>query len=139
MDIYKMTNNLNIPTDLGKGSLSSTLLGRDNISISDKEYWIFSDFVLNIEGTSIPWSPTLAFLILVEIHKKIKFHKVMGMEYMTRLGRFSNADYLIKSYIQIFMLIIGLLVGYSGSIYTYFYPEVDAVILSSTQHGWVWI
>ena len=130
-----MTNSLGTTTYLGDGSLSSLLLGRQNISLEDKEDWILSDYVLHLEGHCYASKylalVTFAFLIVVEVDKKIKFHRVLALEYMTRLKRYSNTEYVVKSYFMICMSIIGLLVGYSRNIYTHFYPNNYTVSLKN--------
>ena len=127
-----MAENLHTTTYLGEGSLSSVLLGRQNISQEDKEDWILSDYVLHLEGHCFASKYlalfTFAFLIVVEADKKIKFHRVLALEYLTRLKRFSNTEYVVKSYFMITMSIIGLLVGYSRNIYTHFYPNNYTVL-----------
>ena len=122
-----MIESLGNTTQLGQGSLSSLLVGRPNITVEDKEDWILSDYVLHLEGKCYASKylllVTFAFLIVVEADKKIKFHRVLALEYLTRLKRYSNTEYVVKSYFMITMCIIGLLVGYLRNIYTHFYPN----------------
>ena len=134
VDFPQVTESLDRPTYLGRGSPSSLLLGRQNISLQDKQDWLLSDYVLHLGGHCYASKYlallTFAFLIVVEADKKIKFHRVLALEYMTRLKRFSNTEYVVKSYFMICMSIIGLLVGYSRNIYTHFYPDNNTVILN---------
>lgn len=66
LDLFKVIENLNTPTELGPDSLSGILLGRQTISIEDKADWVLSDYVLNLERIGHPVEyltlATLAFL-----------------------------------------------------------------------------
>ena len=128
-----MTQSLGTTTVLGPGSLTGVLLGRRNISQEDKKNWILSDYVLHLESHSYPCKYlalfTFAFLIVVEAYKKIKFHRVLALEYVTRVQRLSNTEYVVKSYFMITMSFIGLVVGYFSNIYSHFYPNNYTVSL----------
>ena len=129
----QVTESLERTSYLGQGSLSSLLLGRQNISLEDKEDWLLSDYVLHLEGQCFASKylalVTFGFLIVAEADKKIKFHRVLALEYMTRLKRFSNTEYVVKSYFMITMSFIGLVVGYFSNIYSHFYPNNYTVSL----------
>ena len=56
-------------------------------------------------------------LIVVEIDKKIKFHKVLGLEYMMTMKNYSNTEFLIKSWIMVVMVFVGLFVAFFQAIY----------------------
>ena len=137
VDFPQVTESLDRTTYLGRGSLSSLLLGRQNISLQDKQDWLLSDYVLHLEGHCYASKYlallTFAFLIVVEADKKIKFHRVLALEYMTRLKKFSNTEYVVKSYFMITMCIIGLLVSYLRNIYTQFYPNNPTTV--GCKHG----
>ena len=67
--------------------------------------------------------------VVVEVDKKIKFHRVLGVEYTTRVKRFSNTEYIVKSYFIISMSLFGLFFGYSKKIYSHFYSEKTVVTI----------
>ena len=56
-------------------------------------------------------------LIVVEIDKKIRFHKVLGLEYMMKMKKYSNTEYLVKSWIMIIIGIVALIVAFFQTIY----------------------
>ena len=60
---------------------------------------------------------TCFLLIVVEIDKKIKFHKVLGLEYMMTMKNYSNTEFLIKSWIMVVMIFVGLFVAFFQAIY----------------------
>ena len=60
---------------------------------------------------------TTFFLIVVEIDKKIKFHKVLGLEYMMKMKNYSNTEFLIKSWIMVIMGIVGFFVAFFQTIF----------------------
>ena len=53
----------------------------------------------------------------MEIDKKIRFRKVLGLEYMIKMKKYSNTEYLVKSWIMIIIGIVGLFVSFFQSIY----------------------
>ena len=69
----------------------------------------------------------------MEVDKKIKFHRVLGVEYTTRVKRFSNTEYIVKSYFIISMSLFGLFFGYSKKIYSHFYSEKTVVTMVSVS------
>ena len=60
---------------------------------------------------------TYFLLIVVEIDKKIKFHKVLGLEYMMKMKNYSNTEFLIKSWIMVIMGIVGFFVAFFQTIF----------------------
>ena len=70
-------------------------------------------------------------LIVVEIDKKIKFHKVLGLEYMLTMKNYSNTEYLVKSWIIIVMGIVGFFVAFFQAIYNAFIGTMETKIVCS--------
>ena len=62
-------------------------------------------------------------LILNEIDKRITFHRVLGVEAMSKVGKFSNTEYVVKSWIMILTAILGLLAAFFNTIYNAIYRE----------------
>ena len=56
-------------------------------------------------------------MIVVEIDKKIKFQKVLGVEYLIKMKKYSNTEYLVKSWIMVIMGIAALFVAFLQTIY----------------------
>ena len=56
-------------------------------------------------------------IIVVEIDKKIRFHKILGLEYMMKMKKYSNTEYLVKSWIMIIIGIVALIVAFFQTIY----------------------
>ena len=77
---------------------------------------------------------TYSLLILVEIDKKIKFHKVLGLEYMIKMKNYSNTDYLIKSWIMVIMGIVGLFVAYFQTIFNTLIGSIETKTVGSVLH-----
>ena len=65
-------------------------------------------------------SLTFSILIIVEIDKRITFHKVLGIEYSLQLKKYSNTEYLVKSWVMIAISITGFMVTVSGYVYSYY-------------------
>lgn len=63
---------------------------------------------------------TCFLLIVVEIDKKIKFHRVLSLEYVLKVKNYSNTEYLIKSWIMVVMVIVGFFVAFFQAIYNYY-------------------
>ena len=57
------------------------------------------------------------WIIAVEIDKKIRFRKVLTLEYMLKMKKYSNTEYLVKSWIMIIIGIVGLFVSFFQTIY----------------------
>ena len=53
----------------------------------------------------------------MEIDKKIRFRKVLTLEYMLKMKKYSNTEYLVKSWIMIIIGIVGLFVSFFQTIY----------------------
>ena len=57
------------------------------------------------------------WLIVVEIDKKIRFQKILSLEYMLKMKKYSNTEYLVKSWIMIIIGLVGLFVSFFQTIY----------------------
>ena len=53
----------------------------------------------------------------MEIDKRIRFRKVLTLEYMLKMKKYSNTEYLVKSWIMIIIGIVGLFVSFFQTIY----------------------
>ena len=60
------------------------------------------------------------WLIVVEIDKKIRFQKILSLEYMMKMKKYSNTEYLVKSWIMIIIGLVGLFVSFFQTIYNAF-------------------
>ena len=56
-------------------------------------------------------------MIVVEIDKKKKFQKVLGVEYLIKMKKYSNTEYLVKSWIMVIMGIAAFFVTFLQTIY----------------------
>ena len=77
---------------------------------------------------------TYSLLILVEIDKKIKFHKVLGLEYMIKMKNYSNTEYLVKSWIMVVMGIVGFFVAFFQTIFNALIGTMETKIVGSVLH-----
>ena len=77
---------------------------------------------------------TYSLLILVEIDKKIKFHKVLGLEYMMKMKNYSNTEFLIKSWIMVIMGIVGFFVAFFQTIFNAFIGSIETKIVGAVLH-----
>ena len=73
----------------------------------------------NLEGDSMN-SLTLGgfcllMLILNEIDKRITFHHVLGVEYLMKIGKYSNTEYVVKSWIMIAIAILGFITAFANT------------------------
>ena len=57
---------------------------------------------------------------MVEIDKRIRFHKVLGLEHMMKMKKYSNTEYLVKSRIMITIGIVAIIVAFFQTIYNVF-------------------
>ena len=89
---------------------------------------------MNIEGSSFSTTLcvliTLLCLVLVAVDKKIKFHKVIGMEHMLRMKKFSNSEHIFKLSLLISITIVGLIMGIFKAVYTEAHPSKESVSLN---------
>ena len=53
----------------------------------------------------------------MEIDKKIRFQKILSLEYMMKMKKYSNTEYLVKSWIMIIIGLVGLFVSFFQTIY----------------------
>ena len=60
---------------------------------------------------------TYFWIFVVEIDKRIKFHKVLGLEYMMKMKKYSNTEFLVKSWIMIIIGIVAIIVAFFQTIY----------------------
>jgi hypothetical protein len=72
------------------------------------------------------------FLVLVGVDKKIKFHKVIGIEHMLRMKKFSSSETHFKLSLFLPIAVIGFLVAIFKTIYTEANPNRDSVIIHFT-------
>ena len=68
-------------------------------------------------------------LVIVEIDKRLKFHKILGLEYMLKVQKYSNTEYLIKSWIMITTGIISFIVVFSHNLYIFINPNSNVIYL----------
>ena len=54
-------------------------------------------------------------LILNEIDKRITFHHVLGVEYMMKVGKYSNTEYVVKSWIMMVIAILGFIAAFANT------------------------
>ena len=50
------------------------------------------------------------FVMIVEIDKRIMFHDVLAMEYLMKNKKYSNIDYITRTFLTMVFLILGLFV-----------------------------
>ena len=88
-------------------------------------------FILNLEEPSYSFTVciicSITFLVLVFVDKKIKFHKVIGIEHMLRMKNFSNSEIHFKRSIFLYIAITAILVLIFKKIFIYIYPSSDLV------------
>ena len=65
----------------------------------------------------------MLLLALNEVDKKIRFHKVLGVEYMMKMGKYSNLEYVAKSWVMMIIALMGLFVAFFRSIYLAIHPQ----------------
>ena len=96
-----------------------------------------SRFILNIEEASFSMTLciffSLFFLTLVGVDKKIKFHKVIVVEHMLRLKKFSSSETHFKMSLCLPIAAIGFLVAIFKTIYTEIYPEKHSVSIETVK------
>ena len=63
---------------------------------------------------------------MVEIDKRIRFHKVLGLEHMMKMKKYSNTEYLVKSRIMITIGIVAIIVAFFKTIYNTFKGNMGA-------------
>ena len=108
------------------------LLGLDNLKISSFcPNFNLVIFQLILFATIFLAFVTCFLLIVVEIDKKIKFHKVLGLEYMMTMKNYSNTEFLIKSWIMVIMMFVGFFVAFFQAIYNL--GTVETKIVGSEQ------
>ena len=90
-----------------------------------------SVFILNLEEPSFPTSIciicSLIFLALVFVDKKIKFHKVIGIEHMLRMKNFSTSDLHFRRSIFLYIAITAVLVSMCKKMFIFIYPRSKLV------------
>ena len=59
------------------------------------------------------------FMLLVGVDKQIKFRRVIGLEHMIRMKKFSTSDEHFKMGIFIPVMTFGIFMGFFKAIYTY--------------------
>ena len=90
-----------------------------------------SVFILNLEEPSYSFTVciifSITFLVLVFVDKKIKFHKVIGIEHMLRMKNFSNSEIHFKGSIFLYIAITAVLVLMCKKIFISIYPSSNLV------------
>ena len=92
-------------------------------------------FISNLEeasfSTTLCITCSIFLLVLVGVDKKIKFHKVIGIEHMLRMKKFSSSQTYFKISLCLPIAVIGFLVAIFKTIYTEANPDRDSVITYS--------
>ena len=70
---------------------------------------------------------TIIFVLVVEIDKRVMFHDVLAMEYIMKNKKYSNIDYITRTFLTIVFLALGLLVCASQSVYLMFFSNDNTV------------
>lgn len=95
-----------------------------------------AEYILHLEDFCKPgiMSGSFVFLLLlvVEASRKFKFQKVYSVEQMVNEGRFSNADYIVKSWTLIALASIGIIFSFFNSIYSYIFLESSIKVKVTT-------
>ena len=90
-----------------------------------------SVFILNLEEPSFSSTVciicSITFLVLVFLDKKIKFHKMIDVEHMLRMKKFSNSEIHFKRSIFLYIGITAILVLIFKKIFIYIYPNSDLI------------
>ena len=73
------------------------------------------------------------WIIAVEIDKRIRFRKVLTLEYMLKMKKYSNTEYLVKSWIMIIIGIVGLFVSFFQTIYNALNRGTNNVYVGPTK------
>ena len=100
------------------GSMLRFTSNLEQASLSSTAFCIFSLFVL----------------ILVGLDKKIKFHKVIGVEHMLRMKKFSSSQTYFKLSAWILLAGAGFLVAIFKPIYTNINPDEKSVSTHIQTH-----
>ena len=103
---------------ISDGSMLRFILNLEEASLSSTLFCIFSLFVL----------------ILVGLDKKIKFHKVIGVEHMLRMKKFSSSQTYFKLSAWILFAGAGFLVAIFKPIYTNINPDEKSVSKHIQKH-----
>ena len=88
-------------------------------------------FILHLEESSFTSTLmvlfSLLFLVLVVLDKKIKFRRVIGMEHLLRMRKFSSSEHIFTSRFFIPLTTTALIVAVFKTIYTEANPTEDSV------------
>jgi hypothetical protein len=88
-------------------------------------------FLLYIEEGPLSAQPfhcgSLLFLIIVGISKKLKFRRVIGIEHMLRMKKFSTSDTHFQMGIFIPILVVGFFIGFFKFFYSTANPQQNSV------------
>ena len=88
-------------------------------------------FILHLEESSFTSTLmvlfSLLFLVLVVLDKKIKFRRVIGMEHLLRMRKFSSSEHIFTSRFFIPLTTTALIVAVFKTIYTEANPTKDSV------------
>ena len=70
---------------------------------------------------------SLLFLVLVVLDKKIKFRRVIGMEHLLRMRKFTSSEHIFTSRFFIPLTTTALIISVFENIYTEANPTKDSV------------
>ena len=95
-----------------------------------------AEYILHLEDFCRPGVTSGSFvfllLLMVEASRKFRFQKVYSVEQMVNEGRFSNADYIVKSWTLIALASIGIIFSFFNSIYSYIFQDNLIRVMLST-------
>ena len=70
---------------------------------------------------------TYILFIAAEVDKRVKFHKVLSVEYMLTVKKFSNMEYIFRSWFPFVTGIMTFLIFYTSYIYKKFQNEEESL------------
>ena len=70
---------------------------------------------------------TFILCIVAEVDKRVKFHKVLAVEYMLTMKKFSNMEYIFRSWFPFATGIMTFLIFYTSYIYKNFQNEEESL------------
>ena len=70
---------------------------------------------------------TFILFIAAEVDKRVKFHKVLAVEYMLTMKNFSNMEYIFRSWFPFVTGIVTFLIFYTSYIYKNFQNNKESL------------
>ena len=70
---------------------------------------------------------TFILFIAAEVDKRVKFHKVLAVEYMLTMKKFSSMEYIFRSWFPFVTGIVTFLIFYTSYIYKNFQNEEESL------------